>query len=198
MKKYLYLSMLVCVAVCAKGQDNKLKLGLRAGVGSANQKFNSAFYTGTSPGALSYCLGLVATLPAIAEGNIVIQPQLLYVSKGSGASSGSGSITLDATQINYIEVPINLLYKASEKLMFGAGPYFGYALNGKVGQNASTFNDNDHLKKTDFGYNLTGQLNFTAKIGIAANFSKSLSSITSVSAASNYNSVKSLSLIYMF
>jgi len=60
------------------------------------------------------------------------QPGLLYAQKG--AKNTSGSLT-STTRLNYIEVPMNLVYKASlgnGYFMIGFGPYAAYGISGNV------------------------------------------------------------------
>jgi hypothetical protein len=61
-----------------------------------------------------------------------LQPGIMYSVKGAKNTSGS---IISTTKLNYIEVPFNLVYKASLGqgfFMLGFGPYAGYGINGKV------------------------------------------------------------------
>lgn len=53
------------------------------------------------------------------------QPGLLFTTKGAKDTNGS------STKLSYIELPLNLVYKAllgNGKFMLGFGPYLGYAI----------------------------------------------------------------------
>ena len=74
--------------------------------------------------------GINIQIPIAPE--FYFQPGIIYSSKG--AKNTSGSIT-STTKLNYIEVPVNMLYKASLGkgfFMLGFGPYVGYGISGNV------------------------------------------------------------------
>src|SRR5687768_14550465 len=76
--------------------------------------------------------GLVADVHV--HGNFYVQPQLLYSRKGAThkAFAGGGNTSI---KMNYIEVPVNLVYKkevAFGKVFFGGGPVAGYGFGGEI------------------------------------------------------------------
>jgi len=74
--------------------------------------------------------GINIQIPIAPE--FYFQPGIIYSSKG--AKNTSGSIT-STTKLNYIEVPVNMLYKAplgKGFFMLGFGPYVGYGISGNV------------------------------------------------------------------
>ena len=103
----------------------------------------------------SFYVGGVVNIPVgkTSSGQLFIQPGLSFVGKGgqevttftdaaiaAGAALGtdlSGDVTLKET-ISYLEVPVNLIVDfkvGAGSLLFGVGPYLGFALSGK--QNVS-------------------------------------------------------------
>ncbi|MCR8558757.1 outer membrane beta-barrel protein [Mucilaginibacter sp. BJC16-A38] len=74
------------------------------------------------------------------------------------------------TKLNYLEVPVNFIYKVPAgvgKMFFGAGPYIGYGLSGNAsvtsnvdGQTATQNQDvkfgngDGEIKNPDFGFNV--------------------------------------------
>ena len=59
------------------------------------------------------------------------QPGLMYATKGAKGSLGSIEST---TTLNYLELPLNMVYKASlgsGYIMLGFGPYVAYGIGGK-------------------------------------------------------------------
>ena len=74
--------------------------------------------------------GINVQIPIAPE--FYFQPGIMYSSKG--AKNTSGSIT-STTKLNYIEVPLNMVYKASLGkgfFMLGFGPYVSYGISGNV------------------------------------------------------------------
>jgi len=66
------------------------------------------------------------------------QPGLLFATKGAKYPNGS------SIKLSYIELPLNLVYKAlvgNGKFMLGFGPYIGYAIGGKVKPESGTATD---------------------------------------------------------
>ena len=78
---------------------------------------------------LGYHAGLNVQIPIAPQ--FYFQPGLMFAIKGAKESSGSVTGTV---KISYIELPLNLVYKAelgSGYFMLGFGPYIGYGVSGK-------------------------------------------------------------------
>jgi hypothetical protein len=134
----------------------------------------------------SFSVGVFADAPVSTS--LSIQPGLYYTGKG-GSISGSGA-TLKS-KINYIQLPVNVVYNvpvSAGKFFFGAGPYAAVGVNGKNeikggGQSISEdieFGDsaNATYKRADFG--ATGLVGFTFTNGLLlkANYDLGLSNIS--------------------
>lgn len=79
---------------------------------------------------LGYHIGFNAQIPIAQQ--FYFQPGLLYSTKGSKTKSELSNST---TSINYLEMPLNFVYKAAcgnGSFMVGVGPYVAYGLKGKV------------------------------------------------------------------
>jgi len=112
-------------------------------------------------------IGGVANIPVASE--FYIQPGIFFTTKGGEQEvSILGLTTNTTTHVNYIEIPINALYRFSfdhaGALFISAGPYAGYAVNGEtrtvapfIGKVKSDIdfgnNQNDEMKRFDFGLN---------------------------------------------
>lgn len=148
-----------------------------------------------------------------------LAPGLLFSTKGSKVSEGDATFN---TVINYLEVPINFVYKpelGAGKLIVAFGPYLAYGIGGKYklkgegdiggfleweasGDKDIKFGsgDDDHLKPFDmganigFGYELSGglSLKLNAQLGLVNIESNS------VSDSSTKNTGFGLSLGYRF
>jgi hypothetical protein len=90
-------------------------------------------------------IGAFAEMPVI--GGIFFNPALNFVSKGGKHSSsliifGATSISESEITTNYLEIPLNFIYKINlekGRFYFGAGPVVGFGLGGKAkGSGTST------------------------------------------------------------
>lgn len=73
--------------------------------------------------------GVNVQIPVAPE--FYFQPGLMFVTKGAKNTVGSYTGT---TTLNYLELPLNVVYKAglgSGYIMLGFGPYAAYAIGGK-------------------------------------------------------------------
>ena len=101
------------------------------------------------------------------EGNFVLQPALLYSSKGSKYSYFGEDMTISP---GFLEIPVYAAYKfdlGNMKLLLDAGPYFAYGISGKIksGGESQSINfgsdDNADMKAFDFGLGLGAGLEIT-------------------------------------
>jgi hypothetical protein len=100
-----------------------------------------------------------------------IQPELLYSAKGFKLNYDESEIADGETQfnLNYIDVPVKLVFNLSPDFEFQLGPYFSYLASANVDTDAEVldfFNidstgelDRDSFNAFEFG--LTGGLGFT-------------------------------------
>jgi hypothetical protein len=82
---------------------------------------------------MGYHVGVNAQIPIAPE--FYFQPGLMFAIKGAkNTHSFLGSEVTDEIKINYIEMPLNLVYKAALGngfFMLGFGPYVAYGISGK-------------------------------------------------------------------
>lgn len=162
MKKVLLSAVALFIAGASFAQ---VKFGITAG-----PSFSS--YTGkvaggdkeTSKLITGLRAGVTVDLPLADE--FYIQPSLLYVGKG-GTMEGQVLNVDFKTRINYLEIPINFMYKpevGNGNLFIGLGPYVAYGLGGKaeitnpqgdkVSSDIEWGNDNTgQMKRIDAGAN---------------------------------------------
>ena len=120
-----------------------------------------------------FLAGVMFDIPLSAT--VSLRPRVLYSTKGVRKSALS---TFNATlSLNYIEVPVQLVYNADSdagRLSFGAGLYVAYGLSSKTvvtsaGQ-TKTFTDDfgtsaDQFKRTDIGARFS--VDFALKSGLS-------------------------------
>lgn len=126
----------------------QVNFGVKAGFSGASMKV-----TGSEAPDLkmrpAFHVGVIADFQ-LAEG-FYLQPALLFSAKGAKSEEtvtvqGVKVSTETKINLNYLELPVNFLYKhemGSGKLFGGFGPYLGYGLSGKVKVKA-TANGNSH------------------------------------------------------
>lgn len=187
----LLLSVIAAAGACAQ----TITYGIKAGLNYT--EFPSTVYFLLPSGALSkvpvnnkYKVGFhVGALVDIAFNSFTIQPGVLFTTKGNKVSfsttdaTGSGSssdMETTSSTLNYIEVPVNFLYRIkmeSGNIFMGAGPYLGIGLSGS-GTGYSNYNGtqtkypisiqfgNGDFKNPDIGVN--GLFGYRSNTGIMA------------------------------
>lgn len=128
----LLLAFLLIGVENATGQT---QFGVRAGMNLAGLRLVNEIGEKQETGVIPrFQIGITVDIPIAAD--ISIQPAALYSSKGFKQNGGwlSESDREFRATASYIEIPVNLLYSpelGSGNLIFGAGPYAGYATGGK-------------------------------------------------------------------
>ena len=133
--KLISIAMILMLSgslVMAQGYDKaKTSFGVISGINLQN--LTGKDYNGdklTNDMILGYHAGVNIQIPIAPQ--FYFQPGLLFSTKG--AKNSIGSIT-STTKLSYIEMPLNLVYKAmlgNGYFMLGFGPYIGYGIGGKV------------------------------------------------------------------
>ncbi len=140
--------------------------------------------------------GFLADIPVNTTSKLSFQPSVQYQAKGRKYAqqfdpSASIIISEKSTQhVNYIDVPLNIVYKTGKKAKFivGAGPYAGFFFNGKETAESYTQSgildtyENDDLpvgkkpgqyRVVHFGVNALAGVEF-GRVFITANYSRGL------------------------
>lgn len=114
---------------------SKMSFGLKGGVNLQN--LTGKDYSGDkleNDLLIGYHAGVDVQIPIAPQ--FYFQPGLLYSMKGAkNTYSVLGTDYTSTTKISYIEMPLNLVYKAllgKGYFMLGFGPYVGYGFSGKV------------------------------------------------------------------
>lgn len=169
-------AVLALMAGAAQAQ-NKTTFGVRAGVNFTN--LNGKLLDQDIDGKMKvgFNVGVNAEIPLADE--FYLQPGVLFSTKGAKADEGDGK-----TNISYVEVPVNFLYKpevGTGKLLLGVGPYVGIGVGGKIkgnGEDVDIEFGNDvkteeefmtTIKRLDFGGNLLFGYEFSNKFSVQLN-----------------------------
>jgi len=129
------ISLLMIMALSASvamAQDNgKMSFAVLGGVNFQN--LNGKAYNGdklNNDMLLGFHFGANAMIPIAPE--FYFQPGLLFSIKGDKNKSAESTST---TKINYLEMPLNMVYRAALGngfVMLGFGPYLAYGISGNV------------------------------------------------------------------
>jgi hypothetical protein len=164
MKKLMYLLLVSFILFTTSVNAQVTEYGLKGGLNLSNMSIEDASDKTMKAG---FHAGTFVKVPFTNA--LSIQPEFLFSTKGV-KHSFSNIVAEGETNfnLNYIEVPINLVYNLSEDFEFHLGPYVGYLANVNVDANTNILNflnidtggniDRDHFRKFDFG--LTAGLNF--------------------------------------
>lgn len=121
MKKTILLVLsLTFFSVAIKAQT---RFGLKGGLNLANVSVTSGGISATPESLPSFHAGVL--FETRMTDKLLLQPNLLFSQKGF--KSGID----DEAKVNYIEIPVNLLYEANKDFTVGVGIYAAHALSGK-------------------------------------------------------------------
>ena len=185
----------------------QVSIGVKGGYIFSDLRFKGAAASGIgnndthSGGLTSWHADAIVNIP-LGQTNFYLQPTLGYVRKGATFSNaahlqGAPGVYIAEGQrlsLDYIEMPVNLVYKVPlpfGKLVFGAGPYVSYGIFGRykyaLSQNGVQVADNVkkvhftndygtssttiNIRPWDGGLNAMVSLEFNSNIIVGANYS---------------------------
>jgi hypothetical protein len=207
--KRIFLLAVMAVAVTAMSAQG---LGLRGGVNMSNLSGDDA--PEDSKMLTGFHIGLDYEI-AVAP-DFYFAPGLLFSTKGTKVEESEGDASAEAKVIlNYLEVPLNLVYKpllGEGNLIVAFGPYLGYGIGGKWkvegsegGTNVSFeedikfgSDDEDDFKALDLGANISFGYMFAGGLSVQLNTQLGLISIANGDDASVKNTGFGLGLGYRF
>lgn len=212
MKKTLLLLCLTATVNFLFAQS--INIGVKGGVNfsqlAVSPKMNSFPFKSLSS-ATGFHLGAVVDL---GLGNWSLQPGVLYSTKGGTWGSVDKSyIATEKLTLNYIEVPINILYNVHVvvgKIFIGGGPYFDYRIAGKMattgyfspiyGTETQNLGSGSGLKdQPSYGLNFLGGFRFNSGLSFSVGYELGLHSLlTSNSSVTVKNNVETVSVGYFF
>jgi hypothetical protein len=165
MKKLVYLLVGAFILHTANLHAQTPEFGVKAGLNLSNMSVEDASDKTLKTG---FHAGVFTKLPFTDV--LSVQPELLFSTKGVKYSFDNLLAEGETNfNLNYIEIPINLVYNLADDFEFHLGPYIGYLANANVDANTEILNfleidtgediDREHFKSFDLG--LTAGLNFS-------------------------------------
>ena len=205
MKKIVFAVVLLSVFGISNAQEksNKVsdvKFGAKGGINFAKLVGDDASDEKTFVG---FNAGFFAEIPLTEK--LVFQPEILYSAQGSKSEGIIDGYYVDATfNFNYINIPLLLKYKITDKFSLEAGPYVGFLTNAKLkfkvrGLGSDSLDVKDIIKSTDFGLGLGMNYEFSDVIFANARYQAGLTEIGDAEAGNGIkNSVFQLGLGFRF
>lgn len=206
--KRLSVTMLILIVSTAVNAQ-KTSIGVQAGLTLSSYKVKSSGLGVTSDSKAGFMAGVI--LDVGIDPHFSFQPQLNFVQKGGilkaddGANSGKVTTTL-----NYLELPLNFLYKAPTSggnFFVGLGPALSYGLSGKhkIEVNGQTEKEDvsfgsgadDDLKRFDLGINGLIGYHFNPGLFLSVNYDQGLLNLNNSSGDSYRNHFFGFTLGYL-
>lgn len=220
--KKLFLTLLAAFTIFTSFAQT-VRFGIKVGLNLSNQVLNGYAIYGmaknqSTPG---FNIGGIADF---AFADFSIQPGLFFTTKGEEIPSHPNEISQNGSiyyvfppttyTLNYIEVPVNIIYNAHVSslisIQIGAGPYFGYGISASrktpSAQANDSFDDSPgpgaHYRNPDFGLNFLTGLELKKRYLINAQYSLGYANVSNIHnaypASDIKNRVFSLSAGYLF
>jgi hypothetical protein len=188
--KKVFLS--VVIMACYLSHINaQVHFGIKGGINFENFNYKDAKKELTIDQSIGWQAGILLQFKAPVVG-IGVQPELLYTVLHAKVSDATANDV--SNSINYLEVPLNLMWSFNLAIMrpfIMAGPYFSYAIH----------IDGDELKdridRFDWGVGIGGGIEIR-KIQFGARYTWGLQDVSSVKDFEMKNNTFRLSLAILF
>ncbi len=204
--------LIFAVAIFFSGSLMAQTFGIRAGINSANQniKYDEDPIENTFDNKfiLKFHAGVIADLPIVDD--LSIETGLIYYGTGTKIDeSFMGNAIKNQTNINFIQLPISLKYRANmgaASIFVHAGPYTAFALTGNFTSEVAgeeitqdvKFGDGDlHTNRLDYGMNIGAGVGF-GPLDLGINYGFGIANLGNMDDRTITNRILSLSLTYRF
>lgn len=169
--------------------QGSVRTGIKGGLNASSLFYDSQGVSNKNE-RIGFHVGVFAQAP-IGE-FFAIQPELLYMTKGSSADYNTTILGQtfngrNTFKLNYAELPVLATFKLGQAVELQAGPYVSYLLNSNVNSNGdfgtgSGAINRDNFNKVDYG--LAGGLNiYFGKAFVGARYEQGLQNIANSGAA---------------
>jgi opacity protein-like surface antigen len=178
MKKVLLIAV---VTLLGLGNINaqEVKFGTKVGLNLSSLRSEMDFDS-----KIGFNLGMFSEINL--SGTLIFQPELLYSTQGASFEVSYYSNSFKTTSsVNYLNIPLILKYRVTDKLFLEFGPQLGFLLSAKLKYEA-TFgaelgSETEDIKEItnsiDFGLNFGASFNVAENIMIGARYHLCVSNI---------------------
>ena len=217
MKKILMFSLVALFGINATTQA-QLSISGQAGLNYSTLGTDEPDASDYIDSKLGFYIGANATKDI--NDNLYVGAGLNYSTKGFGYSSSvdvPGLFKVDSegsSSLNYLEIPINVVYRIGDLITIQAGPYLGVLMGVSNKSKSTTLDyttntttttedsnsDDTGWSKSDFGLNIGAGLNVSESLSIRLNYGLGLADLNDDSNVTyTYtNNVLSVGLGYKF
>jgi hypothetical protein len=171
MKKYVLLSSIFCLLVSTVAVGQESTAGFKGGI-----NLSSLTTDGNNDKNLKvgFHAGVYNKIPL--GRSFSLQPELLYSGKGMKLNYDESALADGDSKfnLNYLELPVKLVFNLAEDFEFQFGPYVAYLVNANVDTDADVLDfweidsedeiDRDRFKSLDYGVSLGLGFNLDALI----------------------------------
>lgn len=157
MKILKYIIIIIGIGAFSQAHAQMPQLGIKAGLNLSNMSVEGADDSNILPG---FHVGAFTSVP-IGTSAFSVQPEVLFSTKGMKAEY-TGIVTGETTyRLNYIDIPVYLVYNLARDFNFHAGPYVGFLLNANTETDAEVLDfleitNQDDLDKEYFNGTTVG------------------------------------------
>lgn len=169
--KKLSAILIVAMLLALPALQAQTTFGVRGGVNFSNQTIKGGGIELDTKMLTGFNIGVDLEVPVAPD--FYFQPGLLFTTKGMKYEIMGDDIT---TKLNYLEVPLNLLYKpllGEGNLILAFGPYLAYGIGGKAKSGNETedikFGKDEDYKPFDMGGNLSFGYMFSGGFSVQFN-----------------------------
>lgn len=167
--KHALLSIAFCIAVASANAQSAI---LKAGINLANVSVTDNGKVNDANMLTSFQVGISGDI-SLGSKSVSFQPGLLFTGKGSKTESGSPSSSFYSkatTNPLYLEVPLNLVFKAplggTSNFFVGGGPYLAVGIAGKTNiQNITPLTEQNYDKDIEYSNDDPTTLNYEEGAG---------------------------------
>lgn len=143
MKKLIILMVIATISTSVFAQ-----IGVQVGGTFASFKVEDKTTSSanqTSDSKIGFTLGVFTNVPLST--NFIFRPELNYTQKGGKVEGTFGTTSIEnKLTLNYLELPLNFIYKATGGFFVGAGPALGYGIGGKAKTKSGSTSSDEKIK----------------------------------------------------
>ena len=161
MKKTIIILCTLFLSASAIAQDQKVKLGIKAGLNLATLTFDESELDSSSKAG--FTAGVMVEIPMTKK--FSIQPEIMYSQQGTKTSFSDSDVTnsnYESTiKLNYLNIPVMLKYYVIEGLSVQAGPQIGILLktNNKYKDNFLGYDNQESFDLKEYSSGIDTSLN---------------------------------------
>ena len=161
MKKTIIILCTLFLSASAIAQDQKVKLGIKAGLNLATLTFDESELDSSSKAG--FTAGVMIEIPMTKK--FSLQPEILYSQQGTKTSFSDSDVTnsnYESTiKLNYLNIPVMLKYYVIEGLSVQAGPQIGILLkaNNKYTDNFLGYDNQESFDLKEYSSGIDTSVN---------------------------------------